>query len=78
MFQIFRNFEDSEDELRHDLEESLEKVVTAPTERTIESSMLSINRGQTHEKMSLPSKLFGKANDDLENNCESLSIDTNN
>ncbi|KAM9203399.1 serine/threonine-protein kinase Nek5 [Mergus octosetaceus] len=73
------NFEDSEDELRRDLEESLEKAVTAPTERTIESSMLSINRGQTHEeKMSLPSKLFGKANDDLENNCESLSIDTNN
>lgn len=69
MFQIFRNFEDSEDELRRDLEESLEKVVTAPTERTIESSMLSINRGQTHqEKMSLPSKLFGKPNDDLENN----------
>lgn len=69
MFQIFRNFEDSEDELRGDLEESLEKVVTAPTERTIESSMLSINRGQTHqEKMSLPSKLFGKPNDDLENN----------
>ncbi|XP_071888684.1 serine/threonine-protein kinase Nek5 isoform X1 [Anas platyrhynchos] len=63
------NFEDSEDELRRDLEESLEKVITAPTERNIESSKLSINRGQTHEeKMSLPSKLFGKANDDLENN----------
>ncbi|EOB04852.1 Serine/threonine-protein kinase Nek5, partial [Anas platyrhynchos] len=52
------NFEDSEDELRRDLEESLEKVITAPTERNIESSKLSINRGQTHEeKMSLPSKL---------------------
>nr|XP_047924264.1 serine/threonine-protein kinase Nek5 isoform X3 [Anser cygnoides] len=73
------NFEDSEDELRHELEESLEKVVTSLAERTIESSMLSINKGQTQEeKMSLTSKLFGKADDDLENNCESLSIDTNN
>ncbi|XP_040398921.1 serine/threonine-protein kinase Nek5 isoform X2 [Cygnus olor] len=73
------NFEDSEDELRHELEESLEKVGTPLAERTTESSMLSINKGQTHEeKMSLTSKLFGKANDDLENNCESLSVDTDN
>ncbi|XP_035179552.1 serine/threonine-protein kinase Nek5 isoform X2 [Oxyura jamaicensis] len=73
------NFEDSEDELRHELEESLEKVVTPPAERTIESSTRSIDKGQTHEeKMSLPSKLFGKSNGDLENICEPLFIDTNN
>ncbi|KFQ62602.1 Serine/threonine-protein kinase Nek5, partial [Pelecanus crispus] len=53
------NFEDSEDELRHELEESLEKVATSPAESTIESPTLSINKGQTdEEKMSLPHKLL--------------------
>ncbi|KFM02292.1 Serine/threonine-protein kinase Nek5, partial [Aptenodytes forsteri] len=53
------NFEDSEDELRHELEESLEKVATSPAERTMESPLLSINKGQTdEEKMSLPHKLL--------------------
>ncbi|KAM4790799.1 serine/threonine-protein kinase Nek5 isoform 2-T2 [Cyanocitta cristata] len=62
------NFEDSEDELRHELEESLEKLATSPAERTIESHIFSINKGQTdEEKMSLPYKL-GKSDDDLENN----------
>ncbi|XP_064908772.1 serine/threonine-protein kinase Nek5 isoform X3 [Columba livia] len=71
------NFEDSEDELRHELEESLEKVVTSPPERTMESPILSISKRQTdEEKMSLPSKLLGKPDDDLENNHESFSIDT--
>ncbi|KFP36311.1 Serine/threonine-protein kinase Nek5, partial [Chlamydotis macqueenii] len=53
------NFEDSEDELRHELEESLEKVATSLAERTTESPILSINKGQTdEEKTSLPSKLL--------------------
>ncbi|KFP53181.1 Serine/threonine-protein kinase Nek5, partial [Cathartes aura] len=53
------NFEDSEDELRHELEESLEKVATSPAERTMESPILSINKGQRdEEKMSLPHKLL--------------------
>ncbi|XP_058711294.1 serine/threonine-protein kinase Nek5 [Poecile atricapillus] len=62
------NFEDSEDELRQELEESLEKLSTSPAERTTESHIFSINKGQTdEEKMSLPHKL-GKSDDDLENN----------
>ncbi|XP_014111851.1 PREDICTED: serine/threonine-protein kinase Nek5 [Pseudopodoces humilis] len=62
------NFEDSEDELRQELEESLEKLSTSPAERTTESHIFSINKGQTdEEKMSLPHKL-GKSGDDLENN----------
>ncbi|KFW03949.1 Serine/threonine-protein kinase Nek5, partial [Fulmarus glacialis] len=53
------NFEDSEDELRHELEESLEKLATSPAERSMESPILSINKGQTdEEKMSLPHKLL--------------------
>ncbi|XP_062343645.1 serine/threonine-protein kinase Nek5 [Cinclus cinclus] len=62
------NFEDSEDELRRELEVSLEKLSTSPAERTMESHNFSINTGQTdEEKMSLPHKL-GKSDDDLENN----------
>ncbi|CAN8195986.1 unnamed protein product [Coccothraustes coccothraustes] len=61
------NFEDSEDELRHELEESLEKLSTSPAE---ESYIFSINKGQTdEEKMSLPHTLK-KSGDDLENNHE--------
>ncbi|KFQ82149.1 Serine/threonine-protein kinase Nek5, partial [Phoenicopterus ruber ruber] len=53
------NFEDSENELRHELEESLEKVATSPAERTVESPILSTNKGQTdEEKMSSPCKLL--------------------
>ncbi|KAM6316744.1 serine/threonine-protein kinase Nek5 [Aegotheles albertisi] len=63
------NFEDSEDELRHELEESLEKLATSPAERTMESPILSINKGQTDgEKTSLPRQLPGKSDSDLENN----------
>ncbi|KFR17162.1 Serine/threonine-protein kinase Nek5, partial [Opisthocomus hoazin] len=52
------NFEDSEDDLE-ELAESLEKVATSPAERTVESHILSINKGQTdEEKMSLPSELL--------------------
>ncbi|XP_054128178.1 serine/threonine-protein kinase Nek5 isoform X4 [Melozone crissalis] len=59
------NFEDSEDELRHELEESLEKLSTSPAE---ESHIFSINKGETdEEKMNLPDKL-GKSDDDLESN----------
>ncbi|XP_050766413.1 serine/threonine-protein kinase Nek5 [Gymnogyps californianus] len=73
------NFEDSEDELRHELEESLEKVATSPAERTMESPILSVNKGQRdEEKMSLPRKLLGKSDDDLENNHGSFSVDTHN
>ncbi|XP_010119718.1 PREDICTED: serine/threonine-protein kinase Nek5-like, partial [Chlamydotis macqueenii] len=73
------NFEDSEDELRHELEESLEKVATSLAERTTESPILSINKGQTdEEKTSLPSKLLGKSDDDLENNNGSFGVDTHN
>ncbi|XP_075582292.1 serine/threonine-protein kinase Nek5 [Pelecanus crispus] len=73
------NFEDSEDELRHELEESLEKVATSPAESTIESPTLSINKGQTdEEKMSLPHKLLGKSDDDLEISHGSFSGDTHN
>ncbi|XP_061313412.1 serine/threonine-protein kinase Nek5 isoform X4 [Pezoporus flaviventris] len=74
------NFEDSEDELRHELQESLEKVATTPAERTMESSILSVNKGQAGEKkMSLPLKrLGGSDDDDLENNHGSLSVDTDN
>ncbi|XP_027743963.1 serine/threonine-protein kinase Nek5-like isoform X2 [Empidonax traillii] len=62
------NFEDSEDELRHELEESLEKLAASPAERTTESPFFSINKGQTdEEKMSLPHQLLGKSDDDLEN-----------
>ncbi|KFW05439.1 Serine/threonine-protein kinase Nek5, partial [Eurypyga helias] len=51
-------FEDSEDELRHELEESLEKVATSPAVRTTESPIPSLNKGQTdEEKTSLSSKL---------------------
>ncbi|KFP80625.1 Serine/threonine-protein kinase Nek5, partial [Acanthisitta chloris] len=53
------NFEDSEDELRHELKESLEKLATSPAERTMESPIFSINKGQTdEEEMSLPHKLL--------------------
>ncbi|KAM6144661.1 serine/threonine-protein kinase Nek5 [Phoenicopterus ruber ruber] len=73
------NFEDSENELRHELEESLEKVATSPAERTVESPILSTNKGQTdEEKMSSPCKLLGKSEDDLENNHGSFSGDTHN
>ncbi|KAM6416571.1 serine/threonine-protein kinase Nek5 [Pluvialis apricaria] len=73
------NFEDSEDELRHELEESLEKVATAPAERTVESPILSTNKGQTdEEKMNLPCKLLGTSDDDLEYNHGSFSVDTHN
>ncbi|XP_077029841.1 serine/threonine-protein kinase Nek5 isoform X2 [Agelaius phoeniceus] len=59
------NFEDSEDELRHELEESLEKLSTSPAE---EYHIFSINKGETdEEKMSLPDKV-GKSDDDLESN----------
>ncbi|KAM6099380.1 serine/threonine-protein kinase Nek5 [Theristicus caerulescens] len=72
------NFEDSEDELRHELEESLEKAATSPAERTMKSPILSITKGQTdEEKISLPHKLLGKS-DDLENNHGSFSVDTHN
>ncbi|XP_064297022.1 serine/threonine-protein kinase Nek5 [Phalacrocorax carbo] len=65
------NFEDSEDELRHELEESLGTVAT------VESPILSINKGQTdEEKMSLPHRLLGKSDDDLENNCGLFGVDT--
>ncbi|XP_066169331.1 serine/threonine-protein kinase Nek5 [Sylvia atricapilla] len=61
------NFEDSEDELRQELEESLEKLSTSPADRTMESHIFSIDKGQTEEeKMSLPHKLE-KSDDDLEN-----------
>nr|XP_009941128.1 PREDICTED: serine/threonine-protein kinase Nek5 [Opisthocomus hoazin] len=70
------NFEDSEDDLE-ELAESLEKVATSPAERTVESHILSINKGQTdEEKMSLPSELLGQSDDDLEDNHESSSVDT--
>ncbi|KAM9652566.1 serine/threonine-protein kinase Nek5 isoform 5-T5 [Morphnus guianensis] len=73
------NFEDSEDELRHELEGCLEKVATSPAERTMESPILSINKGQREEEeRSLPHKLLGKSDDDLENNCGSFSADTHN
>nr|XP_009910180.1 PREDICTED: serine/threonine-protein kinase Nek5 [Haliaeetus albicilla] len=72
------NFEDSEDELRHELEGCLEKVATSPAERTMESPILSINKGQREEEESLPHKLLGKSDDDLENNCGSFSADTHN
>ncbi|XP_030319251.1 serine/threonine-protein kinase Nek5-like [Calypte anna] len=73
------NFEDSEDELRHELEESLEKVAASPAERTMESPVPPINKGQTDEgKMNLPCKQLGRSDDDLENNHGSLSVDTHN
>ncbi|XP_055558468.1 serine/threonine-protein kinase Nek5 isoform X1 [Falco cherrug] len=73
------NFEDSEDELRHELKECLEKVAASPAERSMESPILSTNKGQTdEERMSLPHKLLGKSNDDLENNHGSFSADTYN
>ncbi|KAJ7418098.1 hypothetical protein WISP_60994 [Willisornis vidua] len=63
------NFEDSEDELRHELEASLEKLATSPGERTMDLPIFSKNKGQTdEEKMSLPHKLLGKSDADLENN----------
>ncbi|KFP19171.1 Serine/threonine-protein kinase Nek5, partial [Egretta garzetta] len=52
------NFEDSEDELRRELEKSLEKVATSPGERTMESPILSIHKGQTDEEKSLPRELL--------------------
>ncbi|RMC07171.1 hypothetical protein DUI87_16627 [Hirundo rustica rustica] len=62
------NFEDSEDELRYELEEFLEKLSTSPAERKMEPDIFSINKGETdEEKMSLPHK-HGKSDDDLENN----------
>jgi len=52
-------------------------VATSPAERTVESHILSINKGQTdEEKMSLPSELLGQSDDDLEDNHESSSVDT--
>ncbi|XP_064360962.1 serine/threonine-protein kinase Nek5 isoform X3 [Dromaius novaehollandiae] len=73
------NFEDSEDELRHGLEGSLEKLVTSPAERTIEFPIPSINKGQTdEEKMSLPTKLLRKSEKDSENNPGPFSVDTYN
>lgn len=77
---LYRNFEDSEDELRHELQESPEKVATSPAERTMESSILSVNKGQAvEENMSLPHKVLGGSDDDdLENNHGSLGVDTHN
>ncbi|KAM9388339.1 serine/threonine-protein kinase Nek5 [Phaethornis superciliosus] len=73
------NFEDSEDELRHDLEESLEKVAASAAERTMQSPVPSINKGQTDEgKMNLPCKQLGKSDNDLENNHGSFRVDTHN
>ncbi|XP_061209141.1 serine/threonine-protein kinase Nek5 isoform X2 [Neopsephotus bourkii] len=74
------NFEDSEDELRHELQESPEKVAASPAERNMESSILSVNKDQAdEEKMSLPHKLLGGSDDDdLENNHGSLSVDIHN
>ncbi|KFU90145.1 Serine/threonine-protein kinase Nek5 [Chaetura pelagica] len=43
------NFEDSEDELRHKLEESPEKVATSAAESTMESPILSLSKGQRDE-----------------------------
>ncbi|XP_030332805.1 serine/threonine-protein kinase Nek5 isoform X3 [Strigops habroptila] len=73
-------FEDSDDELRHELQESLEKVAASPAERITEPSILSVNKGQAdEEKMSLPCKLVGGSDDDdLENNHGSFSVDTHN
>ncbi|XP_031471543.1 serine/threonine-protein kinase Nek5 isoform X1 [Phasianus colchicus] len=73
------NFEDSGDELRYELEAALEKVVTSSAERCAESSVLSVNKDQAgEESSSLPSKPLEKSNDDLESNCGSLTLDTNN
>ncbi|KAM9020293.1 serine/threonine-protein kinase Nek5 [Ara ararauna] len=74
------NFEDSEDELRHELQESPERVGTSAADRTMESSILSVNKGQAdEEKMSLPLRLLGGFDDDdLENNHGSLGVDTHN
>lgn len=51
-------------------------MATSPAERTMESPILSINKGQREEEESLPHKLLGKYDDDLENNCGSFSADT--
>ncbi|XP_061876448.1 serine/threonine-protein kinase Nek5 [Colius striatus] len=60
------NFEDSEDELKHELEESLEKVATSSAERSMEPVILSINKDQTDEEnMSLPCKLVGNSDNRL-------------
>ncbi|XP_075598018.1 serine/threonine-protein kinase Nek5 isoform X1 [Balearica regulorum gibbericeps] len=73
------NFEDSEDELRHELKKSLEKVATSPAERTMDCPILSINKSQTdEEKMSLTCKLLGKSDDDLENNRGTFTVDIHN
>ncbi|XP_068036490.1 serine/threonine-protein kinase Nek5 [Anomalospiza imberbis] len=57
------NFEDSEDELRQELEEYLEKLSPSPAEV---SHIFSISKGQTdEEKMSLPDKLGKSDYDDL-------------
>ncbi|XP_051463907.1 serine/threonine-protein kinase Nek5 [Apus apus] len=43
------NFEDSEDELRHKLEESPEKVATSAAESSMESPILSLSKDQRDE-----------------------------
>ncbi|XP_068786023.1 serine/threonine-protein kinase Nek5 isoform X1 [Struthio camelus] len=71
------NFEDSEDELRHGLKGSLEKVVTSSADRTIESPVPSVTKGQTdEEKMSSPSKLLIKSGEVSGNNPGPFSVDT--
>ncbi|XP_019346933.1 serine/threonine-protein kinase Nek5 isoform X4 [Alligator mississippiensis] len=61
------NFEESEDELREELVESLEKVVTSPAEEVKEVPVHSTNEDKPEEKESLASETPGSSDEVLDN-----------
>ncbi|XP_039391208.1 serine/threonine-protein kinase Nek5 [Mauremys reevesii] len=70
------NFEESEDELRDELVESLEKVVTSLAEEDREVPIQSANKDKSEEeKESLASKIPGKPDEVLDNNTDPLTAD---
>nr|XP_032639857.1 serine/threonine-protein kinase Nek5 [Chelonoidis abingdonii] len=70
------NFEESEDELRDELVESLEKVVTCLGEEDREMPIQSANKDKPEEEReSLASKIPGKPIEVLDNNTDPLTAD---
>lgn len=63
---LYRNFEESEDELRVELVESLENVVTSLEEEISKNPIESANTEQ--QKQSIANSKLSKSNDSLEDN----------
>nr|XP_025041363.1 serine/threonine-protein kinase Nek5 [Pelodiscus sinensis] len=70
------NFEESEDELRDELVESLEKVITSMSEEVREVPIQSTNKDKPEEeKASLASEIHGKPDEVLDNNTDPFIAD---